>query len=506
MLVKLPERNRCRDLNEAGEMKKLNAFSLNEISKKVSIPEYDRGALSAGIVHIGLGNFHRSHQAVYLNRLFHRGEGYDWGVIGAGIMMQDVLMRDKLLEQDCLYSVIELDPQGYTGEVCGSVIDFAEVSSHGMFMAMCRPEIRIVSLTITEGGYYIDPHTEGFDYKNKVIRAETNINEPQTVFGIIVKSLKYRRENGLPPFTLLSCDNIPKNGHAARNAVIGVAETMAPDMAKWIESNVAFPSSMVDRITPATGRRELDLVKKRFGYQDDCVVVCETFSQWVIEDNFPQGRPSLEKVGVEFVDDVTMHELMKIRILNAGHAVIAYPSCLLGMDYVHDAMASPVIVDYLNKLEREESIPTLATSPEVDYAQYFEKVKERFANPEIADTIERLCMDGSGRQPKFILPIIHDRLQNGEAIRGLALEVALWCRYCAGVNEQGISVTINDSKADQLKENARKAKTNPAAFLEMSDVFGTLSDNEVFLSEFSSSLNGLWSKGTQAMLFDYVAS
>ncbi|MCY4049051.1 MAG: mannitol dehydrogenase family protein [Hyphomicrobiales bacterium] len=486
-------------------LKKLNTLSLNEISGKVSVPGYDRKALSAGIVHVGLGNFHRSHQAVYLNRLFHQGEGYDWGVLGAGIMTQDALMRDKLLEQDCLYSVIELDPQGYTGEVCGSVVDFAEVSNHGVFKAMCLPEIRIVSLTITEGGYYIDPNTEGFDCKNRVIQAETDINEPQTVFGIIVKALKYRKENGMPPFTILSCDNIPKNGHAARNAVVGVAEIMAPDMAKWIADNVAFPSSMVDRITPATGKRELDLVREQFGYQDDCVVVCETFSQWVIEDDFPQGRPALEKVGVEFVNDVTMHELMKIRILNAGHAAIAYPSRLLGIDYAHDAMASRVIVDYLDKLEREETIPTLVTSAEVDYVQYFEKVKERFANPEIADTIDRLCMDGSNRQPKFILPIIHNRLQNGKAVRGLALEVALWCRYCAGVNERGDPVTINDPKADLLKENARKAKTNPAAFLGMSDVFGTLSDNGIFLSEFSNSLNGLWRKGTQEMLRDYVA-
>ena len=486
-------------------LKKLNTLSLDEISRKISTPEYDRKALSAGIVHIGLGNFHRSHQAVYLNHLFHRGEGHDWGVIGAGIMAQDAFMRDKLLEQDCLYSVIRLDPRGYTGEVCGSLIDFAEVSSHGMFTAMCRPEIRIVSLTVTEGGYYIDPHTQGFDYKNKIIRAETSINEPQTVFGIIVKALKYRKENGLPPFTLLSCDNIPKNGRATRNAVVGVAEIMAPDMVKWIESNVAFPNSMVDCITPATGKREINLVKERFGYQDDCVVVCETFSQWVIEDNFPQGRPALEKVGVEFVNDVTMHELMKIRILNAGHAAIAYPSYLLGIDYVHDAMASEVIVEYLDKLEREETIPTLTTSAAIDYLQYFEKVKERFANSEIADTIVRLCMDGSNRQPKFILPIIHDRLRDGKTIKGLALEVALWCRYCAGVNERGDPVTINDPKADLLKESARKAKTNPAAFLAMPEVFGTLSDNEIFLSEFSNSLNGLLCKGTQEVLRDYVA-
>lgn len=486
-------------------LKKLNALCLKDISRKVSIPKYDRRLLREGIVHIGPGNFHRSHQAVYLNRLFDLGEGHDWGVIGVGIMAQDALMREKLLGQDCLYSVIELDPQGYTGEVCGSIIDFAEASRQGLFMAMCQPGIRIVSLTITEGGYYIDPDTGGFDHKNKIIQVEKNASEPQTVFGNIVKALKHRKESGLPPFTVLSCDNVPKNGRVARNAVVGVAEIIAPDMAQWIEKNVAFPNSMVDRITPATGKRELDLVKKQFGYRDDCVVACEAFSQWVVEDNFPQGRPALEKVGVEFVNDVTMHELMKIRILNAGHAVIGYPACLLGINYVHDAMASSVIVDYLDKLEHEETIPTLATSIGVDYSQYFEKVKERFANSEIADTIDRICMDGSNRQPKFILPAIRERLQSGEAFRGLALEVALWCRYCTGTNERGDTIKIKDPKASRLRENARKAKTNPAAFLEMSDIFGTLSDNKVFLSEFSNALDGLWRWGTQKMLRDYVA-
>jgi len=484
---------------------KLNNQALKKLPQDVVVPSYQREDVSAGIIHIGVGNFHRSHQAMYMNRLFNQGKDLDWGIVGAGVMPSDAGMRARLADQDFLYSVVELDPNDQSTEVCGALIDFAEPTRNSVFAALCQPEIRIVSLTITEGGYYIDPTTGGFDHTHEAVIAESARKEdPQTVFGLIVKALKFRKEKGLGLFTILSCDNVPENGHVTRNAVLGIATLIAPELTEWIAETIAFPNSMVDRITPATTERDVAFVKDHFGYQDECVVVCEPFTQWVIEDNFPQGRPALEEVGVAFVEDVALYELMKLRILNASHAAIAYPSYLLGIHYVHDAMASPVIVDYLDKLETEEAIPTLPLVEGVNFQSYFQKAKERFANPKIADTIERLCMDGSNRQPKFIFQTIQDRLKHGEPVTGLALEVALWCRYCAGVNEQGEDIQVNDINAARLKEKAQQAKLDPASFLQMIDIFGHLAEEESFLHEFSTALKALWDKGTAQTLKQYA--
>lgn len=479
--------------------------TLANLGERVSVPSYSRSQLSAGIVHIGVGNFHRAHQAHYLHTLFDTGRDHDWAIVGAGIKSFDGAMRDKLKAQDWLTTVVELDPKGFSGMITGSMIDFIEIDAAATIAAMSDPAIRIVSLTVTEGGYFINAKTGSFDSAHPDIVADSTATDvPRTVFGIIVAALERRRQAGIAPFTVMSCDNLPENGHVARAAVLGLARQMPGDIGAFIAANVAFPCGMVDCITPATGPREIELVKDRFGIDDAAPVVCEPFRQWVLEDNFPQGRPALETVGVEFVKDVAPYELMKLRILNGGHAVIAYSSALLGHEFVHDAMADPLISGFLEKLEFSEMIPTVPEIEDVSLSDYYHKAAERFGNAALGDTIARLCLDGSNRQPKFILPTIAARLDAGQSIDGLALEVALWCRYCAGEREDGSTYPIDDTAAERLRIHGQAAREAPLKFLNMRDIFGPLSDNGIFRAAFEKAVAALWADGTTATLEAYV--
>jgi len=484
---------------------KLNQECLAQLPEDVAPPGYDRDTITPGILHIGVGNFFRAHQAVFLDRLFNIGLDHDWGIVGAGVMPQDAHIRDQLAAQDWLSTIVELDPRGYSARICGSLIDFVEVAPRSLIDALTRPEIRIVSLTVTEAGYFVDATTGGFDANHPDIVGDiADPQHPRTVFGMLIAALRERRESGLAPFAIMSCDNLPGNGHVTRQAVVGLARSNSVELADWIAREVAFPNGMVDCITPATGARERELVRTHFGIEDACPVVCEPFRQWVLEDRFPQGRPALEQVGVEFVEDVAPYELMKLRILNGGHAAIGYPAALMGIHYVHDAMNDPLIRAFLEKLEKEEIIPTVPPVPGVDFLEYLAVIEQRFANSKMGDTIPRLCLDGSNRQPKFILPTIADRLDKGLSVDGLALEVALWCRYCAGTRDEGQPITLVDVNADRLRQHATRALSEPGAFLEMTDIFGPVSADPVFAAAFRSALTSLSNNGTTATLEAYV--
>ena len=483
----------------------LNSAALAALPEGVAGPNYDRAALRPGILHVGVGNFHRAHMAVYLDDLFGMGESHDWALIGAGVRAGDAVMRDRLNAQDWLTTVVELDPSGLHARVVGPMIDFAEIDAEATIARMADPSIRIVSLTITEGGYYVDAKTGGFDVTHTDIQADvSDPAHPTTVFGMILAALRRRIADGHPPFTVLSCDNLPENGHVAKRTVTGLANLTDPDFANWVAANVAFPNSMVDCITPATSDRERQLVKDKFGIVDQVPVACEPFRQWVLEDNFPQGRPALEKVGAEFVGDVAAYELMKLRILNGGHAAIAYPSALIGHHFVHDAMADPMVAAWLKALEEREIVPTLAPIPGVSYDDYLAKVTERFSNPEVGDTIPRLCLDGSNRQPKFILPTLSDALTKGLPFEGLALETALWCRYCAGTDEGGAEIPPNDESAAELKDRALAAKSDAVAFLSNARVFGDLAHREAYVTSFANWLDKLWTHGVRQTLTEYL--
>ncbi|KEP71012.1 mannitol dehydrogenase [Thioclava dalianensis] len=485
----------------------LSNATLNALPPDVARPGYDRAGLTPGIVHIGCGNFHRAHQAVYLDDLFALGEGHDWALLGAGVRAGDAKMRETLLAQDGLSSVIELDPAAKSARVIGAMTGFVavEAGNAALIAAMSDPAIRIVSLTVTEGGYYIDPKTDTFSPSHPDIQADAaNPEAPNTAFGAIIAALKARRAAGLHPFTVMCCDNVPHNGHVTRDAVCGLAQLSDPEMAEWIKANVAFPNSMVDRITPATGPHERALAKG-FGLEDAAPVTCEPFRQWVMEDNFPAGRPALEKVGVTFTDQVDRFETMKIRILNGGHAIIAYAAGLRDIEFAHEAMADEQIRAFLDKIETDEILPIVPPVPDTDLEAYKQLIIERFSNPEVADTIRRLCLDGSNRQPKFIIRSIRDRLAKGLDCSGLILESALWCRYCFGTTESGAEIAPNDPSWDRLQAQAILAQDRPAAWLEMPEIYGDLAQNEALVAQFSQTLQDVWNRGSQAVIADYLA-
>ena len=480
--------------------------NLDAIATTAATFKYDRSSLTAGIVHFGVGNFHRAHQAVYLDALFNTGKDHDWAIIGAGVLPSDEQMRQILSDQDFLTTVVEQSAQRSQARVTGAMIDALPSNDPAtVIRTLADPAIRIVSLTITEGGYFIDPASGVFDPQHPQILADGSTpDDPKTVFGLMVAGLNRRRQAGIAPFTVMSCDNVPHNGVVARNAVVGLAELSDPELSQWIGDQVAFPNAMVDRITPATGDREREILARDFAVEDGWPVFCEDFTQWVLEDKFPAGRPALEAVGVQFVPDVTPYENMKIRILNGGHAIIAYPAGLLDIHFAHEAMEHPMIRDFLQKVENEEILPVVPPVPDTDLTAYFDKIQERFANPKIGDTIRRLCLDGSNRQPKFIIPSIADRLAAGIGINGLALESALWCRYCYGETESGQPIEPNDPNWDRLVTMARAAKLDPMAWLRMEDIYGDVGRSTVFQERFAYLLGALWDAGVEKVVTRYL--
>jgi mannitol 2-dehydrogenase len=488
-------------------MTKLNLVTVGGLRAEVTTPKYARSSLTPGIVHFGVGNFHRAHLAVYLDDLFNMGLNHDWAIIGAGVMPFDDTMREKLASQDYLTTVVEQDANRSTARVTGPMIDFIPPSERKRLLAvLADPAIRIVSLTVTEGGYMINPATGKFDPNHPALQRDAeNPDDPTSVFGLILHGLKARKAAGLAPYTVMSCDNVPHNGVVTRNAVAGLARLMDASLADWVESSVAFPNAMVDRITPATSDRERQIASDVFGIEDVWPVFCEEFRQWVLEDTFTLGRPEFEKVGAQFVPDVTPFEYMKIRILNGGHAVIAYAGCLLDVHFVHDAMEHPLVQGFFAKVQQEEIIPTVMPVPGTNIQDYFKLINRRFSNPKIGDTERRLAFDGSNRQPKFIVPVITDNLKAGRSIVGLALESALWCRYCAGTTDSGKAVEANDPIWPRLNALALKAKDDPLQWLSMDDIYGDVAKDESFRTAFADWLTMVWRDGAAKALSKYIA-
>jgi len=485
---------------------KLNEANLSSLPAGIATPGYDRSSLTPGIVHIGTGNFHRAHMAVYLDDLFAMGLDHDWAILGAGVREGDEKMRVLLEGQDYLSSVTELDPDTTTTRIIGAMPGFVPVASDNapLIAAMSAPHIRIVSLTVTEGGYFIDPKTGTFSPEHPAIQRDAaNPDAPETAFGAIIAALKARRAAGVLPFTVMCCDNVPHNGHVTRDVIVGLCRLFDAEMAGWITANVAFPNSMVDRITPATGPRELQMVQD-MGVEDAAPVTCEAFRQWVVEDNFPAGRPALEKVGVTFTDAVDAYETMKIRILNGGHAIIAYPGGLKDIHFVHEAMQDDQIRAFLDKVETDEILPIVPPVPNTDLDAYKQLILDRCSNPAVADTVRRLCLDGSNRQPKFIVPSIRDVVSRGRDATGLILLSALWCRYCFGTSENGTEIAPNDPNWERLTLAAAQAKSDPAVWLAMREVYGDLGQNEAVSARFAELLNAIWAEGSVVVIQRYL--
>ena len=489
------------------ELIPLSNANLTRLPTHVDAPRYDRGSLTPGIVHIGLGNFHRAHQSWYLHRLFQDGLDHDWAIWGAGVRPNDAAQRERLLAQDCLTTLVELDPSGTSAEVVGSMIDFIPVEENNgaLIKAMADPRIRIVALTVTEGGYYLDPTDGQFEENHPDIAHDAkNPDTPITAFGAIVAALKIRRDAGHGPFTGQSCDNLQGNGEILRQTVVSLARLSDPALADWIEENCTFPNSMVDCIVPATGPEELEQALK-FGIDDKTPVTHENFRQWVIEDNFCAGRPQWDKVGATFTDSVHAFEAMKIRLLNAGHQVIANVGEILSVETISGCMEHPQILDLFRRVLLQEVAPHVHAVPGMSPSAYVDLVESRFANPAIIDTTRRVAFDGSSRHPGFLLPTIRDALQAGGSVDGLALVEALWCRMCEGTREDGTAIEPNDPFWDDLNAAAKTAKTQPEAWLEQRHIYGDLADAPRFTDAFKYWLDVIWSQGCESALSRYVS-
>lgn len=460
---------------------------------------------------VGLGNFHRAHMATYMDDLLSKDSSqHSWGIMGGGVMSFDVDKRESLEPQDWLQVLVERDGETVEARVIGSMVDFCPVdlNHHApLKRAMLNPNIKIVSLTVTESGYFLNPNTGKFDPNNQnIVKDLENPDHPSTIFGIMIQALKKRKESGVPPFTIMSCDNVPENGHVCKEVTLGLAHMVDPDMADWMEEHVQFPNSMVDRITPATSELERDYLMDQFGVEDSFPVFCEPFRQWVLEDKFSNGRPDLEQVGVQFVEDVHPFENMKIRILNGGHASLVYPSALLGLKFVHDAMEHKPVRAFLDALEVNEIIPTVGPVPDTNLSEYWKIIARRFSNPTMNDTVHRNAYDGSGRQPKFIIPVLKDNLVAGRSVDGLAIVSAMWCRYCQGATEAGVIVAPHDPQWDRLHQTALAAKKNPQIWLDMADIYGETGQHPLMKEAFAKAMRLIETKGIEATLGDYSST
>ncbi|MFO7167390.1 MAG: mannitol dehydrogenase family protein [Chloroflexota bacterium] len=494
---------------EINQRRKLSQATLAAFAGRAAVPTYDRSRLAPAIVHIGVGGFHRAHQAVYLDDLAGQGITLDWGERGVGLLPGDRRMADALIPQDCLYTLVTRDAAGDSARVIGSMTGylFAPESPARALDLLADPATRIVSLTITEGGYNVDSVTGRFDADNPAIQADLRSpDRPATVFGYICAALDRRRRAGTPPFTVLSCDNLQGNGAIARTAVTAFARLRDEGLASWIEANVAFPNAMVDRITPQTTDADRALVAEAFGIEDAWPVMCEPFMQWVIEDTFCNGRPPLEEVGVQIVSDVHPYETMKLRLLNASHQAMGYLGYLAGYRYIHDVMADADFQTFIARLMAEEVAPLLPPVPGVDLAAYQRTLLERFANPKIRDQVTRICTDGSDRMPKFLLPSLAEALAQGRPHRLLTLAVAGWMRYLRGVDEAGQEIPIADRLADELRARAAEGRGDPRPLLGLRSVFGDLGGNDAFVSELAAALRELDARGAKATLSAYLAA
>ncbi len=482
----------------------LSAKTVDDLGDDVAVPSYDRGRVRTGIVHFGVGGFHRAHQAMYLDALMNDGSALEWGITGVGLLPGDRRMHDVLHAQDCLYTLVVKDPDGTMHpRVIGSIVDylFAPDDPERLLTLMTDPAIRIVSLTITEGGYLVNQSTGEFDSSDPSIQADLRPGSvPATAFGYITEALSRRRAAGTEPFTVMSCDNIEGNGEVAHKMIGAFARLKDADLAGWIEEHVSFPNCMVDRITPVTTDDDRTALADRFGVQDGWPVVCEPFTQWALEDRFPAGRPPYDEVGVQLVPDVAPYELMKLRLLNASHQALCYLGYLSGYRYAHEVCQDDLFTGFLLGYMDDEATPTLRPVPGVDLEAYKQQLIERFANPEIRDTLARLCAESSDRIPKWLLPVVRQQLANGGTVRRSALVVAAWARYAEGVDEDGRPIDIVDRRKEAVMSRAQRQADDPLAFLRDPDLFGDLVDDERFTTEYLAALESLHEHGARATL------
>lgn len=474
--------------------------------KQVKCPIYDRDKLQPGVLHMGVGNFHRAHQALYIDDLIALYGTRDWAICGVGIMPQDASMK-RLIQQDYLYTLVEKNDTQSEARIIGSLKNYiyGYDDPESVFEALANPSIKLVTLTATEAGYYFHQGTGALILDHPAIQNDIhNPYRPKTIFGYLAEGLERRRNTGIAPFTVLSCDNIQANGHITRSTLLAFCHERNQALAKWIEENVCFPNSMVDRITPATAVTVYETIRSTYHIEDAFPVIAEPFKQWIIEDQFCNTRPPFEKVGVQFTSNVAPYEKMKIRLLNAAHSAMGYLGYLCGYTYVYEIPQVPEFVTYLKNLMDLEVSPLIGDVPGIDLTQYKNTLIERFANKTIKDHLLRICMNGSAKIPAFILPSIVEQLERGGPIGRLTLCVASWVRFLNGKDEHGTKIPIEDPQAEILISMVQKSHTDPVAILQLTDIFSALGQSERFVNELKKALTSLNDKGPRDTLKAYL--
>ncbi|WP_336346806.1 mannitol dehydrogenase family protein [Pseudomonas monsensis] len=484
---------------------KLNKHNLHRLAAEVKLPAYRLSDTRQGIAHIGVGGFHRAHQAYYTDALMNTGEALDWAICGVGLRADDRRARDDLKEQDYLFTLFELgDSDDTEVRVIGAIRDMllAEDGAQVLIDKLADPQIRIVSLTITEGGYCIDDSNGEFMAHLPQIQHDlAHPSAPTTVFGFLCAALEKRRGAGTPAFTIMSCDNLPHNGAVTRKALLAFATLRDTGLRDWIEQNVSFPNAMVDRITPMTSTAHRLQLADRHGVDDAWPVVCEPFVQWVLEDKFVNGRPAWEKVGVQFTDDVSPYEEMKIKLLNGSHLALTYLGFLKGYRFVHETMNDPLFVRYMRAYMDLDVTPQLAPVPGIDLTDYKHTLVARFSNQAIADQLERVCSDGSSKFPKFTIPTINRLIADGQETKRAALVVAAWALYLKGVDENGDTYSIPDPRAAFCQALVADDVLMTQRLLVVEEIFGTaIPRSAEFVAAFEWCCNSLREDGVTRTL------
>ena len=483
----------------------LRRTALGTLPTTVHVPRFDAGAVTPGIVHLGLGGFHRAHMARYTYDLMGlRPDMLGWGIVGAGLMPGDRRMAESLGPQDSLYTLVERSGTDETVTVIGSLagVVFAGEDSGALLDAIDRPAIRIVSLTVTENGYCLDRATKRLDPTNPLIEADlAHPERPRSAIGIVVEACRRRMAAGAAPFTAMSCDNIQHNGEVLRAAVLALATLRDPALAAWIETHVTFPSTMVDRITPVTIEADVAYLADAYGIADRWPVVAESFTQWVIEDRFVAGRPAWEAVGAQFVEDVAPYEKMKLRLLNASHLAVSGLGRLAGYVTIDEAMGDALITRMMQALMDRETGPTLDPVPGIDLDDYKATLIARFRNTAIKDTVERVNTDAP---LNVLVDPLRDRLRMGGSSGGgvdlLALALAAWLRRVRGEDEQGRPIDIRHPLAALLHEKAIEGGPDPAPLLGIRPLFGDMGTDPRLLAPVGRWLGSLYAKGARATL------
>ncbi|WP_025006769.1 mannitol dehydrogenase family protein [Marinilabilia salmonicolor] len=479
----------------------LKQENLSRLLPNVKTPSYDRDKVKTSIVHIGVGNFHRSHEAFYTNELMEQSGVLDCGICGVGLLDHDRKIYNILKDQDGLYTLVTKELDGsLNARVIGSIVEyiFAPENPIAVIEKMADPDIKIISLTITEGGYNLNEGTGEFDFSNPVIVEDMkNPMSPKTVFGYLAQAMKLRMNCNSGGCTIQSCDNIQGNGDVAKKSFLNYVQKAEPELLPWIEENVSFPNAMVDRITPVTVAEDIEKLQEKFLIDDQWPVVCEPFIQWVIEDDFKAGRPEWEKVGVQFVENVVPFENMKLRLLNAGHSVLGMLGALHGYRTIDQAARDSDFKVFLRAFMDEEVTPTLGDLGDINLKKYKNSLIDRFRNIYIKDLIARICLESSAKFPIFLLPTIKAQLKNGGNFARAAFVVAAWCKYNDGIDENGNTYAIEDAMSNELIRAAALSHQNPIRFLEIEPVFGDLVNNKAFVDAFLSSLEKLRNKNVK---------